>query len=63
MTRYIRHETSHHNSSDVNDCERYKNSVFCKSTSEYRSLNDSETCLGSILSDTNVFEMYNLGTE
>ena len=37
-----------------------KTIFFCKSTSEYRSVNESDTCVGSILSrDNKVFEVCN----
>ena len=37
-----------------------KTIFFCKSSSEYRSVNESDTCVGSILSrDNKVFEVCN----
>merc|ERR1712082_538943 len=45
---------------NFDECERYKNNFFCKSTSEYRSVNETDTCVGSILSKNNkVFEVCN----
>ena len=38
---------------NINDCKKYKNNLFCKSSSEYRSVNESRTCMGSIINENN----------
>ena len=60
IVKYIALGKNFRTNLNFDQCERYKNNLFCKSSSEYRSLNESDTCVGSILSrDNKVFEVCN----
>ena len=44
----------------ITDCEKHKQTLFCKSSSEYRSiLKDNSTCLGNILTNGDVMNNCN----